>query len=135
MQNPDNFEIKYWAGGNDFTLKTNNKVRSVKKKFFIVFAFVGILAIIPVLIYGLSYLQDLNTQKIATTSESAAIKKVVPIKTEGPKVIETEVLNNDSYYKITKRICGSGKQYLSVKDQNNGKALYKGDFVTVDCSL
>lgn len=134
MQNPDNFEIKYWAGGNDFSLQTNKSPRSIKKKLLIVFSFVGILAIIPVLIYGLSYLQDLNTQKI-TIKKTVPVKEIVPVQTESPKIIETEVLNNDSYYKITKRICGSGKQYLSIKDQNNGKPLYKGDFVTVDCSL
>lgn len=132
MQNPDNFEIKYWAGGNDFSLQVGKSPRSVKKKLFIVFSFVGILTIIPVLIYGLSYLQDLNTQKI-TIKRVEPIKEIAPIQSENLKIIETEVLNNDSYYKITKRICGSGKQYLSVRDQNNGKPLYKGDFVTVDC--
>lgn len=144
MQNPDNFEIKYWAGGNDFTLSSNKEKRSVRKRLFIVFSFVGVLAIIPMLIYGLSYLQERGAQKITVTRNvenkipEKSQEKTTPPQTQNPEnsgIILEEVLNNDSYWKISKRYCGSGKFYLSIRDQNGGKALYKDDSVTVNCLL
>lgn len=144
MQNPDNFEIKYWAGGNDFTLSSNKEKRSVRKRLFIVFSFVGVLAIIPMLIYGLSYLQERGEQKMTVTRNvenkipEKSQEKTTPPQTqslENSGIILEEVLNNDSYWKISKRVCGSGKFYLSIRDQNDGKALYKGDSLTVNCLL
>jgi uncharacterized protein (UPF0333 family) len=43
------------------------------------------------------------------------------------------VLNNDSYWKISKRYCGHGRAYLLIKELNAGKALFAGDSVLISC--
>ncbi len=145
MNNSENFEINYWGEGyrSIHTLPKNPK-RSIKQKLTIVISFVSVLAILPLTIFGITNLNSNNTEKLTkvvkiepTTSPTQAptptrVKDVVVMGIESNRV---KVLNNDSYWKITKRTCGTGKYYLSVKEQNEGKALYKGDFVTVDCSL
>ncbi len=145
MNNSENFEINYWGEGyrSIHTLPKNPK-RSIKQKLTIVISFVSVLAILPLTIFGITNLNSNNPERITkvvkiepTTSPTQAptpprVKDVVVMGIESNRV---KVLNNDSYWKITKRTCGTGKYYLSVKEQNEGKALYKGDFVTVDCSL
>lgn len=140
MNEKDQFDLKYW-GSDYFYAYQNEKQpkRSVRKKLLIVFCFVGILALLPMAMIGLT---DLNTNKVKKVSVAPKLepiekKRTVNQNTESitPKSTITEVINNDSYWKISKRVCGTGINYLSVRDQNNGKALYKGDFVTVNCTL
>lgn len=138
MDRNENFEIKYW-GGDYYPVQTNVEKRSNKKKLLIVFCFISILAIIPTLIFGLSNLKLDQSEKVTVVKseilEQKPQQKNSAIQQTEPEVKKTEVLNNDSYWKISKRYCGSGKYYLSILDQNNGKALYKGDFAIVNCVL
>ncbi len=145
MNNSENFELNYWGEGfrNIYT-KPQEPKRSIKQKLTIVISFISVLAILPLTIFGITNLNSNNPEKVTkvvkaelTTTPTQAptptrTKNVVVMGIESNRV---KVINNDSYWKITKRTCGTGKYYLSVKEQNEGKALYKGDFVTVDCSL
>ena len=136
MTNSGDFEVKYWAGGNDFSYQEIKPKRSIKKKLFIVFSFIAVLAIIPAVIFGLSSLDLSQPEKVSVVSVPTTEENKVTI-TEPKRAsgIEEEIINNDSYWKISKRVCGTGKYYLSVRDQNNAKALYKGELVTVNCTL
>lgn len=139
MNYDSKFQIKYW-GNDDYYQEP--PARSIKKKLLIVSTFVGILAIIPLLIYGLSSLSK-EGERISISKEVPAKPKEIvrepsvaptkaPEKNLGPQ--GEIVINNDSYWKISKRHCGTGRYYLSIRDQNNGKPLYKGDFVSVSCN-
>lgn len=135
----DEFEIKYWAGENNFLDPKPKRERSIKKRLFIVFSFVFLLAIIPILVYSLSEFNPRKEQKViivqkeVTEKKSDRTKPIQPNPT--PQTSQVEVINNDSYWKISKRACGTGKYYLSVRDQNLGKPLYKGESVSVSCTL
>lgn len=89
---------------------------------------------------GLTNLNNTNqAKKISVAPEPQVFekKKTVNQNTNADafKTSTIEVINNDSYWKISKRVCGTGKYYLSIRAQNDGKALYKGEHVIVDCSL
>ena len=137
MTNINDFEIKYWAGGNDFSSQKSKSKRSIKRKLFIVFCFVAGLALAPILLFGLSNLKLNQGEKVSVIQKPVTEQpnKVTITEPEKPVVVEEEIINNDSYWKISKRVCGTGKYYLSVRDQNNSKALYKGETVTVTCTL
>ena len=135
----EDFEIKYWAGDNNFSYDTPKPKRSIKKRLFIVFSFVLMIAAAPIIFFSFLNLDLNKTEKINVVQtpvqekqNSETVNQKKEIQQElGPK--ETKVLNNDSYWKISKRVCGEGKYYLSVRDQNKGKALYEGDTVSVFC--
>lgn len=146
MNNSENFELNYWGEGfkNIYTKPDPNK-RTTKQKLAIVISFISVLTILPMTIFGITNINSSSSEKItaavktkptATPTQAPTptpkVKKVVVMGIESNRV---KVLNNDSYWKITKRTCGTGKYYLSVKEQNEGKALYENDFVIVDCSL
>lgn len=131
MNQADNFEIKYWAGSNEDLVAEQKSKRSIKRKLSIVFSFISILAIIPVLVFGLSNLNFNQPEKVSVIQSPAQHPQPTPT----PQILLVEVINNDSYWKISKRHCGTGKYYLSIRDQNDGKPLYKGDSVRIDCSL
>ena len=44
------------------------------------------------------------------------------------------VKNGDSYFRITKNYCGSGKNYMLTSELNNNAPLFVGDSVKVSCS-
>jgi hypothetical protein len=44
------------------------------------------------------------------------------------------VQNGDNYYKISVKVCGTGKYFESIQAQNNFAALYAGDQVVVTCA-
>lgn len=146
MNNSENFELNYWGEGfrSLHTLPPTPK-RSLKQKLTIVISFISVLSILPITILAITSLNLDNSEKIIAKAQIGPSNTPTQAPTPTPKVknvivkgIESnrvEVVNNDSYWKISKRMCGTGKYYLSVKEQNDGKALYKGDFVTVDCSL
>lgn len=146
MNNSENFELNYWGEGfrSLHTLPPTPK-RSLKQKLTIVISFISVLSILPITILAITSLNLDNSEKIIAKAQVEPSNTPTQAPTPTPKVknvivkgIESnrvEVVNNDSYWKISKRTCGTGKYYLSVKEQNDGKALYKGDFVTVDCSL
>lgn len=43
------------------------------------------------------------------------------------------VRNGDSYWRIAKRVCGTGKIYMLLSEYNNSKPLFKDDLVKVSC--
>jgi len=140
MNSNDDFDIKNLERDYFYSYPAEEKPkRSIKKKLGIVFAFLAILAITPPVLFGLkniNFNKFNKSEKVSVAKEAVfENKKTVNQNTENPKpqLVNIEVLNNDSYWKISKRYCGSGKYYLSIRDQNNGKPLFKGDFVTVDC--
>lgn len=133
----ENFQVDYWAGDNNFLYKSQKPKRTTKKKLFIVLSFISMLAITPLLIYGISSI-DINTKdKVSVINsplvDTDSIDKVISENNSNND--EVIVLKNDNYWKITKRTCGKGNFYLSVKDQNDSKALFEGDTVKVNCSL
>ena len=141
--NQNDFEINYW--GEDFKnihFNPRTPKKTVKQKLLIVSSFIFILAIIPVVIFGITNLSSNNTQKISSATQIQKEPTQTPIPTPSAKptfkinkASKVEVINNDSYWKISKRQCGTGKYYLSIRNQNAAKALHKGDFVEVSCSL
>ena len=137
MEKIDDFELKNLGGDYFYTYPEHRKPkRSAKRKLFIIFNFIVFLAITPAAIFGLTNINSNKVKKVSIAKDPVfENKKTVNQNTKNfePESVNVEVLNNDSYWKITKRVCGSGKQYLSIRDQNNGKPLFKGDFVTVDC--
>lgn len=45
------------------------------------------------------------------------------------------IKNGDSYFRITKRFCGTGKLYKLVAEINGKKPLYQGDSIIISCSF
>ncbi len=149
MNNNENIELNYWGEGfqNIYTKPDPNK-RTIKQKLAIVISFISVLAILPTTIFAITNFNPVNDQKLTarvTNFEPTQAVSEIPTPTTTPRVkdvvvkgIESnkvKVINNDSYWKISKRTCGTGKYYLSIKEKNDNKALYKDDFVIVDCSL
>lgn len=143
MNNADDFPISYWAGDQDYSYGSPKPKRSIKKKLAIVFSFILVLAITPSLVYALSNLDFSHTETVASTEAQAiqTVQKKEPVNleviVEEPQISENEaeVIANDSYWKISKRVCGNGKYYLSIQNQNDSKALHIGDKVTASCVL
>jgi hypothetical protein len=147
MGNTEKYQVNYWAGDNDYVYQTQKPKRSIKRKLAIVFSFIFVLAITPTLIYALTNLNLSSGKKVSIapqevrtenqTQPQEAKPEVHQVTIEEPKKAanQTEVLEHDSYWKISKRVCGTGKYYLSVQNQNGSKALYFGDTVTVSCVL
>lgn len=83
---------------------------------------------------------DVNVSPKATSSAKGEAE--APAKSGVKKLADTfgeyEViaLNNDNFWKISKRTCGTGIYYLSIKE-NNGyqdRALQPGDTIVVYCT-
>ena len=45
------------------------------------------------------------------------------------------VAEGDNYWKISKKVCETGKYFLSISAQNNGMSLHRGDEISTNCSL
>ena len=151
MSGNENFEINYLGKNFNNIYHKPSRQRSIKQKLAIVVSFISVLVFLPMIVFGLSKIS--NSPKIAANIEvKPQPTKATPIKvnkepnqtetnkvtiTEPQKtsVLDEEIINNDSYWKISKRVCGTGKYYLSIMSQNNGKALYQGERVKVDCSI
>lgn len=92
-----------------------------------------------VIIYGLMSSGRKKEKELSLKNDNESVyTKTVPTETPVNSKAKNNyavVLNNDSYWKIAKRVCGNGRLYLSIRDQNNGKALYKGEKVAVNCAL
>lgn len=140
MLSSNKFEIKY-LGDMGYVSTRKPAKRSVRRKLFIVLCFLGILTFLPIISLGLSNIKFQNQEKITQSDipifeNKKTVNQNTTSDTNSTNSIKNEtVINNDSYWKITKRACGNGQNYLSVRDQNSGKALYEGDKVTVNCSL
>ena len=147
------YEYNYWGNESTYMYRSPKKpARSFARKLAIVFSFVFILAITPPLLLSISSLDLTPTKKVSLIEDSSKIKneapKSYPVTVELPSSEPTtsteptqadsnylEVINNDSYWKISVRSCGTGKYYLSIRTQNGAKALYKGDSVIANCTF
>ncbi|MEK9176048.1 MAG: hypothetical protein AAB520_01250 [Patescibacteria group bacterium] len=137
MNNPKDFQIDYWKM-DDYSYKTPKK-RSNKRKLLMVFLFVAVLAITPALIFSLVNLKTNTNPKISSVSipaepqpKAGQLDKNVPTPTP---VIQDLVEKGDSYWRLSKRNCGSGKYYTSIQNQNGGKPLHQGESVKISCTL
>lgn len=136
MNDIDGFDLKNLEQDYFYSYPIHEKPkRSIKRKLATVFSFLAVLAITPTLLFGFTNINLNKEEKVSIAKDSTLEnKKTINQEAENVSTIHSvEVINNDSYWKITKRVCGTGKPYLLVRDQNNGKALYKGDFVNVNC--
>lgn len=111
---------------------------------------VGVITLGVILILGGSLgFNKLNKVKTQSPRQETSSTFITPTPVATPTLGETEnikslsdtsssdeiyVLNNDSYWKIAKRVCGNGKLFLSISEQNEGQNLHPGDFVKVSCS-
>lgn len=144
MENTDKYQVNYWAGGENYEYQDPKPKRSIKRKLAIVLSFILVLAVTPSLIFALSNIDFNDSPKVSLVTENKEFESGdeptpvnLKVTIEEPKIPEnqTEIINNDSYWKISKRVCGDGKFYLSIQSQNGSKALYKGDTVTASCVL
>lgn len=149
MDKTTNNQINYWASIESYDYQSSKPKRSIKRKLGIVLCFIGVLAITPSLIYALSNFNFDNPKEVSvlnsqtqtqpqkTTPEVHTVTIEEPKEPKEPKkpANQAEIINNDSYWKISKRVCGTGKYYLSIQSQNGSKALHRGDTVTVSCVL
>lgn len=136
MSSSNDFEINYWGNTPDY--KSSKKSRSIKKKILIVLCFIAILGITPTLIFGLNKVQINKSRQISSIAViTPALKQPqekLKIPTPTPS-ISTQVQKGDSYWRLSKRNCGTGIYYLSIRDQNDSKPLHQGDSVRVVCEL
>ena len=142
MENADNYQIKYWNDTDGFNYKSSKPERSIKRKLTIVISFILILAITPSLILYISDFEKSNSKKVSivndalkSTETPRSYEVTIELPKEKSSSSETQVQANDNYWKISKRVCGDGKFYLSIQSQNGGKALRQGDSVVVNCTL
>lgn len=137
MDSSENFEINYWGKDfENFYQEPQKHKRSFRQKLAIILSFIAVLALLPIIIFGLAEINSSKPQ-IATTISTKPEPTKAPLSKEKtkPKQIEATVISNDSYWKISKRYCGSGKYYLSIRDQNEGKPLFRNDVVRLSCAL
>ncbi len=140
MNSNNDFDLKNLGQDYFYSYPVREKPkRSIKRKLGIVFTSLAILAITPSVLFGLRNINFNKSEKVSVIQ--TMVNKESPVKTKNPQpaptpqTFQTEVINNDSYWKISKRVCGSGKYYLSIQSQNQSKPLFKGDTVTVNCLL
>lgn len=149
MGNSDNYQIKYWNDLENFSYKSPKPERSIKRKLAIVFSFIFVLAVTPTLIMEISNFDAKPAKEVsvASTQSKQNLQNSVNTQPEVHKVTielpkkapaqagQAEVINNDSYWKISKRVCGDGKYYLSIQAQNENKPLHVGNTVAASCVL
>lgn len=78
----------------------------------------------------------------AAVSPAAQGKVEAPVKAGVKKLADTFgeytviAANGDNFWRISKRTCGTGIYYLSIKEQNgyNDRALQPGDTIVVYCT-
>ena len=136
MENIEDFHIDYW-GREELSYDFPKKKRSIKKRLGIVAGFVLVLALLPLATFVYSRLSNLHSSQV-----SSAVTQTAPTIAPTPKGTQSKsnvnqdgVIKGDSYWRISKRDCGTGKYYQSIADQNDNKPLQIGDSVTFNCSL
>jgi len=140
MDNVEDFHINYW-GREELDYAVAKKKRSAGRKLIIVIAFILVLGTLPLLTLGYNYLKGASVK----AQVSQVISPISPLPTQSPRIISKPnatlksnqdiIIKGDSYWKISKRNCGSGKYYLTIQNLNDGKPLQAGDSVLVNCSL
>lgn len=132
MEKTEEFSISYWGKEFDYT-NPPKKHKKIKRNFMIFLLFAILTTLTPALIFNINKtgLFSKKTQ-ISTSTKIVSPSRVEKIASaENP--IQGTVIKNDSYWKISKRYCGTGEFYLSIQEMNNFKALYENDSVTVVC--
>lgn len=135
MDQQDNFYIQNIGSEYFPYVKESKKARSFKRKLGIVASFVGFLALIPFILFGINFNQNRNSNKISSNQIISPISTPIKVETKTEPKFKDIVLKHDSYWKIAKRNCGSGKYYLAIQNLNFGKPLFEGESVLIDCSL
>lgn len=140
MDKVEDFHINYW-GPEELDYGRVRKQRSAGRKLFIVIAFILILGILPLLTLEYGYFRNSAAKK----QVSQVINPISPSPTKNPTVRPKTtpasnpnhdvIVKGDSYWKIAKRNCGSGKYYLTIQNLNKSKPLQAGDSVLINCSL
>jgi len=70
------------------------------------------------------------TAFIAKKTPSNNLKKITKLADTAGSYI---VLEGDNYWKISKKVCGTGKYFLSIRAQNNAQDLHAGDQLVAEC--
>lgn len=65
-----------------------------------------------------------------TKNSNHEIKKITHLANTAGAYIAVE---GDNYYRISKKVCGTGKFYLSIQAKNNDKPLHPGTEVIAEC--
>jgi len=69
-------------------------------------------------------------QTVVNNEPSPVVQKLA----QTSSYLEVEVLENDSFWKIAKRVCGDAKRnFINTQDINNSVRLHKGMTVKVVC--
>ena len=129
MSDNNGFKIKYLSPENYF-YSPYKKRSLVKFKTLGAVLYLMLLAAVPALLYIWGTQTPSLIKAVSSTSTSIYLERGLP----DPRS-DVKILKNDSYWKISKRVCGKGKYYLSISGLNENKPLYRGDSVLVSCSL
>lgn len=70
-----------------------------------------------------------ETKLTVTPSIDRKIKKLAFT----TSILMVTVEEGDNYWKIAKKVCGDGKYFLSLQEQNENQPLHPGDVVKVKC--
>lgn len=84
-------------------------------------------------IYSMFSVSNGNKQNII---KKKTLQQAAPSTTPTPSVKREIVRENDNFWRITERACGTGVYYLSVQQRNGygpEQSLHTGDVVTVEC--
>ena len=80
------------------------------------------------------FLDEMDTEKdnsiadvAKPTNEKATITKLAD--TNGEYIVQ----NGDNYWKISEKVCGSGKYFESISAENNFIKLHAGDVIIINC--
>lgn len=131
MEQIEDFTINYWGKEFDYT-NPPRKHRKIKRNLLTIALFTMLLAITPALIFNFNKLELLSKKQISTPTKIVSPNQGEKI-ASAQNPIQGTVIKNDSYWKISKRYCGTGEFYLTIQEKNNFQALYEGDSVTIIC--
>ena len=131
---------------------------SIKKKEFII-GLLSVLLVITALASAFYKAPIDKNQKTLAENKSKIISPVATVqeskKTISPSLVPTinkikeikqladtsgtyseVVRNGDNFWKISKRVCGNGRYYLSIQATNGylNRSLQPGDIISVDCT-
>lgn len=80
----------------------------------------------------LSPVPESKTTTPTPPKKQEVLKKITKL-ADTASVFSYEVKKNDSYWTISKRVCRTGKYFLSIQEKNYSQALHPGDMVQVVC--
>jgi hypothetical protein len=106
--------------------------------------FVGILTVIVIIFVWLALSSSINASQnkelkmVDTKMEFISDELSKPAQTPAPTQSTSSanyvlVMPGDSYARITKRFCGSGKNYMVNSIINGGRDLHPGETIQISC--